>query len=142
MPGPSRNRPPLMVSRGVAGRNDRLEAALVLRSGHLRHTQEGDRQLEVALVENLCVCFLAARGFPPVQRVFVALERLGVVEGRRGHATTGRSVDEQAVAAESLQLLERGQESHLVEIDASVELVRVDLVPGGSDACALARSTL
>ena len=83
----------LMVSRGLAERNDLVQDARVLRSDHLGHTQVCDCQLEVALVEYLCVCFLAARGFDRVQLVLVPLNRFGVVEGRRGHATTGRSVD-------------------------------------------------
>ena len=92
MPGLSRNRPHLMISRGLAERNDvyvvtfkivkivgtplfpgayagraiRCLAEFLPRSGHLGHTQVCDRQLEVALVEYLCVCFLAARGSDPV----------------------------------------------------------------------------
>jgi len=58
------------------------------RSDHLGHTQVCDCQLEVALVEYLCVCFLAARGSDRVQLVLVPINRFGVVEGRRGHATT------------------------------------------------------
>src|ERR1700752_115300 len=48
-----------------------VRATLVLRSDHLGYPQVCDRQLEVALVEYLCVCFLAARGFDPVQLVLV-----------------------------------------------------------------------
>jgi len=73
------------------------------------------------------------RGFDRVQRVFVPLHGFGVVEGRRGHATTGRAVDEQAATTEPFQLLEGGQDRRLVEIDASVDLIRIDLDPGGSD---------
>src|SRR5829696_8634536 len=73
------------------------------RSDHLWHTQVCDCQLEVALVEHLCACFLAARGLDPVQLVLVPLNRFGVVKGRRGHATTGGAVDKQAPTAESLQ---------------------------------------
>jgi hypothetical protein len=47
-----------------------------------------DRQLEVALVEHLCACFLAARSSDGV------------------HATAGRLVDQQVAAAEAVQLLE------------------------------------
>ena len=36
------------------------------RSDQLGHPQVCDCQFEVALVEHLCVCFLAARGFDPV----------------------------------------------------------------------------
>src|SRR6476469_4401882 len=103
----------------------RHRAALVLRSDHLGHAQVCDCQLEVALVEYLCVCFLAARGSDAVQLVLVPLNRFGVIEGRRGHATTGRSVEEQAGTAESLQLLEGGHDSRLVEVDASVDLIRI-----------------
>src|SRR6476659_216530 len=120
----------------------RHRAALVLRSDHLGHTQVCDCQLEVALVEYLCVCVLAARGSDPVQVVLVPLDRFGVVEVRRGHATTGRSVDEQAGTAESLQLLEGGQDSRLVEIDASVDLIRIDLDPGDLGAGAFTRAVL
>jgi KaiC/GvpD/RAD55 family RecA-like ATPase len=63
------------------------------RSGHLGHTQVCNRQLEVALVEHLGVCFLTARSSDPVQLVLVPLHRFDAVEGRRGHATTGCSVD-------------------------------------------------
>src|SRR3954454_3828247 len=111
-------------------------------SDHLWHTQVCDCQLEVALVEYLCVCFLAARGSDPVQLVFVPLNRFGVVKGRGGHATTGRSVDEQAGTAESLQLLEGRKNSRLVEIDASIDLIRIDRDPGGSDTGALTRAVL
>src|SRR4051812_12102271 len=114
----------------------------LVRSGHLGYTQVCDRQLEVALVEYFCVCFLAARGPDPVQLVLVPLKRFGVVEVRRGHATPGGSVNEQAGTAESLQLLEGRKESRLVEIDACVELIRIDLDPGGSDAGALTRAVL
>src|SRR3954470_701437 len=111
-------------------------------SDHLWHTQVCDCQLEVALVEYLCVCFLAARGSDPVQLVFVPLNRFGVVKGRGGHATTGRSVDEQAGTAESFQFLERRQDSHLVEIDASIDLIRIDLDPGDLGTGALTRAVL
>jgi hypothetical protein len=90
----------------------------------------GERQLEVALVEHLCSYFLAARGSDPVQLVSVPLPRFDAVEGRRGHATTGRSVDQLTGTAKSLELLECGQDSHLVEIDASVDLIRADLGKG------------
>src|ERR1700676_333801 len=63
------------------------------RSDHLGHTQVCNRQLEVALVEHLCVCFLTARSSDRVQLVLVPLHRIDAVEGRRGHATTGCSVD-------------------------------------------------
>jgi hypothetical protein len=66
---------------------------VVVRSGHLGHTQVGERQLEVALVEHLCSYFLAARGSDSVQPVSVPVHRFDAVEGRRGHATTGCSVD-------------------------------------------------
>src|ERR1700737_2500491 len=130
--------------------NDRVElAALALghaelreRSGHLGHTQGGGRQLEVALVEHLCSYFLAARGSDPVQLVSVPVPRFDAIEGRRGHATTGRSVDQQTGTAKSPELLECGQDSHLVEIDASVDLIRADLDPGGSDTGALTRAVL
>ena len=36
-------------------------SALVVRLGHLGHTQVGDRQLEIALLEHLCAYFLGAR---------------------------------------------------------------------------------
>ena len=117
-------------------------SALVVRSGHLGHTQVCERQLEVALVEHLCSYFLAARGSDPVQLVSVPLHRFDAVEGRRGHATTGCSVDQQACTAEALELLECGQDSHLVEVDASVDLVRADLDPGGSDTGALTRAVV
>jgi hypothetical protein len=48
-------------------------SALVPRSDHLGHTQVCDCQFEVALVEYLCVCFLAARCSDPVQLVLVPL---------------------------------------------------------------------
>src|SRR5271163_3837649 len=63
------------------------------RSDHLGHTQLCNRQLEVALVEHLCVCFLTARSSDPGQLLLVPLHRFHAVEGRRGHATTGCSVD-------------------------------------------------
>src|SRR5882757_11319401 len=107
-------------------------APLVVRSGHLGHTQVCERQLEVALVEHLCSYFLAARASEPVQLVFVPLPRFNAVEGRRRHGTTGRAVEQQAGTAKSLELLECGQDSRLVEIDASVDLIRADLDPGGS----------
>src|ERR1700761_4107609 len=78
------------------------------RSDHLGHTQVCNRQLEVALVEHLGVCFLTARSPDPVQLVPVPLHRFDAVEGRRGHATTRRSVDQQAATAETFQLLEGG----------------------------------
>ena len=43
MPGLSHNRPHLMVSRGMAERNDLLQDARVLRRGHVGHTQVYDR---------------------------------------------------------------------------------------------------
>src|ERR1700716_282441 len=107
-------------------------SALVVRSGHLGHTQVCERQLEVALVEHLCSYFLAARASEPVQLVFVPLPRFNAVEGRRRHATTGRAVEQQAGTAKSLELLECGQDSRLVEIDASFDLIRADLDTGGS----------
>jgi hypothetical protein len=102
-------------------------------SGHLGHTQVGERQLEVALAEHLCSYFLAARGSDPVQLVSVPLPRFDAIEGRRGHATTGRSVDQQTGTAKSLELLECGQQSHSAEIDAPVDRIRADLDPRGSD---------
>src|SRR6476646_3560492 len=107
-------------------------SALVVRSGHLGHTQVCERQLEVARVEHLCSYFLAARASEPVQLVFVPLPRFNAVEGRRRHGTTGRSVEQQAGTAKSVELLECGQDSRLVEIDASVDLIRADLDPGCS----------
>src|SRR6202022_1461853 len=71
--------------------------------------------------------------------LFVPLHRFDAVVGRRGHATTGRSVDQQTGTAKSLELLECGQDSRLVEIDASVDLIRADLDPGGSDTGAVTR---
>ena len=68
----------------------------------------------------------------PVQLVFVPLPRFHAVEGRRRHGTTGRAVEQQAGTAKSVELLECGQDSRLVEIDASVDLIRADLDPGGS----------
>src|ERR1700687_1483386 len=113
--------------------------ALVVRSGHLGHTQVCERQLEVALVEHLCSYFLAARASEPVQLVSVPRPRFDAVEGRRGHGTTGRAVDQQTGTAKSLEFLECGQDSRLVEIDASVDLIRADLDPGGSDTGTLIR---
>jgi hypothetical protein len=134
-------RPLPQGSEGIPGIPDDLELSPleIVRSGHLGHTQVGERQLEVALVEHLCSYFLAARGSDPVQLVSVPVPRFDAVEGRRGHGTTGRAVDQQAGTAKSLELLECGQESHLVEIDAPVDLVRADLDPGGSDTGAVTR---
>src|SRR6201997_2371713 len=88
------------------------------------------------------MCFLTSRSSDPVQLVLVPLHRFDAVEGRRGHATTGCSVDQQAATAETFQLLEGGQDRHLVEVDAAVDLVRLDLDPGGSDTGALTRAVL
>ena len=108
-------------------------APLVVRSGHLGHTQVCECQLEVALVEHFCSYFLAARASDLVQLVYVPLPGFNAVEGRRRHGATGRAVEQQAGTAESLELLECGQDSRLVETDAWVDLIRADLDPGGSD---------
>src|SRR6202040_1271866 len=99
--------PPLIESCGVSKAHHSSRGSHTFgrgtcsRSDHLGHTQVCNRQLEVALVEHLCVCFLAARSSDPVQLVLVSLHRFDAVEGRRGHATTGCSVDQQAATAET-----------------------------------------
>src|ERR1700730_13642071 len=91
--------PPLIESCGVSKANPSSRGSHTFgrgtcsRSDHLGHTQVCNCQLEVALVEHLCVCFLTARSSDPVQLVLVPLHRFDAVESRRGHATTGCSVD-------------------------------------------------
>lgn len=63
---PAPLRDPRFVGDVNLGGQTRRTAPLVLRSGHLGHTQVSECQLEVALVEYLCVCFPAARGLDPV----------------------------------------------------------------------------
>ena len=58
-----------------------------------RATQVGERQLELAHLEHLCAYFLGARASDLASLVSVPLQRFDAVVVRRGHGTTGRSVD-------------------------------------------------
>src|SRR6266498_786485 len=87
----------------VASSVDRFSGRLL--SGHLGHTQVGDRQLELADVEHLRACFLSARRPDRLRLFSVALHRFEAVVRHGGHGTAGRAVDQQAGAAESLEIL-------------------------------------
>src|SRR6476469_1046501 len=97
-----------------------------------------DRELELADVDDVSAHFAAA-DVPQFPRLLaIALHGFATVERRRRHGAPG-AVHQEADAAETLEVLQCGQDVALVEVDGPLCLVRRDLDPRDPRACTRAR---
>src|SRR6478672_7828854 len=102
----------------------------------------GQRQLELTDVQNVCADLPRPRVAQFPRGLLIAIHGLAAVESGRRDTPAGGAVDQEAGAAEAVEILERRQDGGPVEVDGSVDLIARHLDPRRAYTGAVSRAVL